>query len=48
MTNQQNLSELIINLVQEGKLDDASIIIKEACNQLTDKRILKLVNNLTK
>ena len=45
MKRQQALSDLIIKLIEEGNLDDASNIISNTCNQLTDHQLNRLISS---
>ena len=37
------IKEFILGLIQEGKLDDVSIYLKDAFNLLTDKQVEKFL-----
>ena len=42
-TRQETIKEFILELIQEGKLDDVSIFLSDAFNLLTEKQIDKLL-----
>ena len=42
-TRQEAIKEFLLGLIQEGKLDDVSILLSDTCNLLTEKQVDKLL-----